>query len=534
VSKETALKTRTLLHNAKIYTQAEGLCVDSIALCRNRIVAIGNRLDRDPDFGSYSKIDLKGRTVVPGFVDAHTHFYYFALSLGRVMLDSVESLEKCLERIKQFSAKQPKDAWIVGDGYSPDRFTKRIEPDRYMLDKVTGGRPAFIFSKDQHTAWVNSRALEIAGIDENTLQPEGGRIERFPDSSPTGILREGPAYERVYARIPLPPRREVDRRYKLALEHAYSKGVTGVHSFDGPDAFPYFVDLAESGNMGLRVNHYPGARMLPSLLKNKTYFGSGTEFFRIAGIKLFADGSLGSQTALCFQKYLGSKDNYGIETTSVDEMNRIIAQAAKLGLPCAIHAIGDKAVSNVLDAFKTSPKLHFGARHRIEHMQLIRRSDVSRVKKLNIVASMQPSHCPSDIPLIRKYWGKRSANAFVFRTLIKQKIDMAFGSDVPIEPLNPIAGIAATVRRARPKSKDVLHPEQRLTASESLYYFTVGPAIAAGQTHCRGYLLPGYPADLVVLDKDITKVPPSRICDVRPLATILDGNVKFCDKSLSL
>jgi predicted amidohydrolase YtcJ len=528
------LKARTLYHNATVYTQADGLCVDSFAVYRNRIVAIGNRLDRDPDFQHYARVDLKRKTVIPGLVDAHTHFYYFALSLGRVMLDGIDSLDKCLRSLKAFSGKQPRDAWIVGDGYSPDRFTRRAEPDRYMLDSVTGGRPAFIFTKDQHTAWVNSRALEIAGIGESTPQPEGGKIEKFADGSPNGILREGPAYDRVFARIPSPPRKEIERRYRQALEYAYSKGVTGVHSFDGPDALPFFVDMAQSGRIGLRINHYPGARMLPSLSNSRTYYGSGTDFLRIAGVKLFADGSLGSQTALCFQKYLGSKNNYGIETTSVDEMKRIIAQAAKLGLPCAIHAIGDKAGSNVLDAFETSPKLHFGARHRIEHMQLIRRSDVARVKKLNIVASMQPSHCPSDIPLIGKYWGSRGANAFVFRTLLHRKIDVAFGSDVPIEPLDPIAGIAAAVRRARPKSNDVLNAKERLTAAEALYCFTVGPAVAAGQAHCRGYLLPGYPADFVVLDRDIVRAAPSKIYGIRPLATVLDGQVKFCDKPLHL
>jgi len=528
------LKNRTLFHDTRVFTQADGIVADSIAFSGNRIVAVGNGLQHDLDFRSYRRVNLKGKIIVPGLVDAHTHFYYLALSLGRVSLDGLTSLDACLKRITEFVANQPKNSWIVGDGYAPDRFTKRIEPDRYALDRVTGGRPAFLFSKDQHSAWVNGKALEAAGINRSSRDPDSGKIDRFPDRTPTGILREKAAYDLVWRLIPPVDRREVDRRYAQALDLAYRKGVTGIHSFDGPEAFTYYLDLAARDRVGLRINYYPAGELLPKLVKEKIYYGTGTEYFRISGVKLFADGSLGSQTALCHNKYLGSKNNHGIETMTVSEMKETIKSAARLGLPCAIHAIGDKGVANVLDAFESAPRLHFGARHRIEHLQLIRRSDIARVKRLGIVASMQPSHCPSDIPLIKKYWGKRGANAFVFRTLIDRGIDLAFGSDAPIEPLDPIAGIAAAVRRARPGSRDILHPEQRITVPEALYRFTVGPAIACGQEHCRGYLLPGYPADMVILDEDITRIAPSRLYDVTVLATILDGELKYADKSLKL
>ncbi len=160
----TSLKAKTLFYNGRIHTQADGLIVDSMALYKNRIVAIGNKLQHDSDFSGYDKINLKGRCIIPGLVDAHTHFHYFARSLGKVDLDGVDSLDKCLSRIKNFAPTVKRDSWVTGGGYSPDRFRKRIEPDRFMLDKVTGDRPAFIFSKDQHTAWVNSKALSMAGI----------------------------------------------------------------------------------------------------------------------------------------------------------------------------------------------------------------------------------------------------------------------------------------------------------------------------------------------------------------------------------
>lgn len=527
------LRAKTLLHNGRFYTQAGSIVANSIAIYRNKIVAVGNNLQHDPDFRSYARIDLKGRAVIPGLVDSHTHFFYLARTYGTVWLDGIDSVEGCLDRIKKFATTLKKTQWVYGDGYSSDRFKRRVEPDRYMLDTVTGGRPAFMYSKDQHTAWINSRALSLAGITRRTADPAGGRIERTGDGEPSGILRES-ACGLVYGLIPPPSQRDLNRYYRQALELAYRNGVTGIHSMDGPDGFVYFSRLAERGRVGLRINYYFPARMLPQMKRAKIRYGTGTDFFRLAGVKVFTDGSLGSQSALCFNKYLGSKDNFGIEATPPTELSRILKSAAQLGFPCAIHAIGDRAVANVLDAMETAPRLSPGARHRIEHLQLVRRKDIPRIKRLNVVASMQPSHCPSDIPLIRRYWGVRAANAFVFRTLIDRRIDLAFGSDAPIEPLAPLDGIAAAVRRARKGSRDVFYPDQKLTAAEALYYFTVGPAVATGQQHCRGFLLPGYPADFVILSEDITRIAASRIYDVRVLATVLDGRVMFCGKGFSL
>jgi len=524
-----------LIYNGTIYTQSHDTVANSMVIYKNRIIAVGNNLQYDDDFKSYHKIDLKGKTVIPGLVDAHTHFYFFALSLGRVSLAGLDSLEKCLNKIKKFASGLKKGEWVVGEGYSLDNFKKRIEPNRYMLDKVTGGRPAFIYSKDQHTAWVNSKALKMANITAATRDPmTGGKIVRFADKTPTGIFKENIAYDKIYELIPSPSRKQIDKLYKKALAFAYKNGVTGIHSFDSSEAFTYFSDLAEENALGLRISYYFPVNKLPELHKNKIYYGSGTEFFRLSGVKIFADGSLGSQTALCFNQYIGSKGNYGIEVTSSGELTSYINSASRLGFPCAVHAIGDKAVANVLDAFEKSRKLDFGARHRIEHFQLVRKKDLNRVKRLGVIASMQPSHCPADIKMVHKYWGKRGANAYIFRTIIDKKINLAFGSDAPIEPLKPLEGIAAAVRRALPKSRDVLNPKEKILAKEALYCYTVGSAFASGQEHSRGYLMPGYPADFVILSDDITKIAPSKIYNIEVLATIIDGKIKYCHHALSL
>ena len=505
-----------------------------MAINRKRVVAIGRNLRHDPDFRGYDKIDLKGRCVVPGLVDAHTHLVFFARSLGTVRLQTLPTLEACLREIQTFAKRVKAGEWIVGEGYAPDRLERKIEPTAAMLDAVTGSRPTFIYSKDQHSCWVNSAALEQAGITRKTRDPAGGEIVRDGDGHPTGILREGPAISLVYGRIPAVSIPTMDKLYKQALERAYARGVTGVHSFDGPEAYRYLENLASRGKVGLRINYYPSATLLDDLTERRVYYGSGDEFFRIAGVKIFADGSLGSKTAFCFDRYLGSKDNYGIEVTTVPDMKKLVRRAQKLNLPAAIHAIGDRAVSNVLDALSEAGPVSFGARHRIEHLQQIRRRDIRRLIDLKVVASMQPSHCPSDIDLIRTYWGKRGADAYIFRTLLKHGVPLAFGSDVPIEPLDPIAGIHDAVRRARPGKRDVFYPEERITAAEALFGFTAGAAYAAGQEHCRGYLLPGYPADFTILDRDILKTPATKILDIKVLATVLDGQVKFTAPRFSL
>jgi predicted amidohydrolase YtcJ len=533
-SREIDLKAKTLLHNARIHTQSDGLTVNAMALYKGTIVAVGNNLEHDPDFARYDRINMQGRAIIPGLVDAHTHFGYYAASLAQVQLHGLDSIEACLRAIKKHAAKLGKREWVQGEGYTPDLFKKRIEPDRYMLDKVTDGRPALLFSKDQHTVCVNSKALDIAGITSRTPQPNGGEIVKDTSGEPNGLLREGPAYMRVFELIPKPTKARIDRAYKKVLQVAYENGVTGVHSFDGAEAFGYFSEFAEKGKLGLRINYYPPAQMLPQLKRANVKYGVTDGFLRIAGVKIFADGSLGSQTALCFNKYLGSRGQYGIETNTPAQIEKWVRSAATLGLPAAIHAIGDKANAMVLDVFEKVPALKSGARHRIEHMQLLRRKDIARVKRLGVVASMQPSHCPADIKMVRSYWGGRGKNAYIFKTLQDRCIDLAFGSDCPTEPLNPLHGIAAAVRRALPGSRDVFYPDQRLTAAEALYHYTVGPAIACGQDHCRGYLMPGYPADFVVLSDDITKIARSSIYDVKVLATVIDGKTVYTTRGVGV
>ena len=528
------MKSKTVIYNATVLTQAAGVRANSIAVQNGVVVAVGQGLEHDSEFIGFEKIDIGGKTIIPGLVDAHVHFYYLSQSLGSVSLVGAKSLDECLATIKARASTLSKHEWLLGEGYAPDRFDHKVEGDRHMLDRISGGRPTLILSKDQHSAWVNSRALLEAGITKATRDPAGGRIERDANGEPTGILRET-AYKIIFQKMPGPSRKRARLLYKQALDYAYRKGVTGVHSFDSsPHVIDDLFDLVDHGLMGIRVNYYVQVTQIDEAEKRGLRYGAGDDFFRIAGIKIFSDGALGSQTALCFNKYIGSKENYGIEVTTVPQMKKSIKRAARLGHPCAIHAIGDRAVSNVLDAIESAPRLSNGARHRIEHVQMIRRKDIARLKRLNVVASMQPSHCTSDIDIVRRFWGARGRNTYIFKTLLNRGVDLAFGSDAPIEPLDPLAGIEAAVRRACPGKRDVFYPEERLSVEEALFGFTVGSAISVGLEHRRGYLLPGYDADYVILDENPLRVKPTAIGAIGVLATVIGGKVRYLDNRLNI
>jgi len=522
------LKKDKLIYNAVIYTQAgdirnsRPMKVDSMAVSGRNIVAVGNNLDSDPDFKKYQKINAGGKTIIPGFVDSHTHFLFLAQSLGMVDVDGIDSLEETLVLIKKHVEKLSPGEWVVGKGFSPDRWKQFQLPDKYMLDKISGNLPALIFSKDQHMIWVNSKALEIAGVNSSTPQPEGGLIEQRENGEPSGILKEGPAMELVLAKLTPPGKARLDKLFGEALEYAYSKGVTGVHSFDSINALDYFDRRAIKNRLGLRIYYYPPVNSLGELRKRKIQYGYGNDYFKICGIKIFADGSLGSQTALTFNKYQDSEDNYGVEVTPVSDIIAGLKKAASLNLPAAIHAIGDKAVANVLDSIEKSPELKSDRRHRIEHVQMIRRKDIGRLKRMNITASMQPSHCPSDIKMINKYWGKRGRNCYIFKTLYDKDVPLAFGSDAPIEPLDPIAGIDAAVNRKGSDGK-IFYPDERLSIAEAVYGFTAGPAYAVGEEYNTGKILPGYKADFIVLSENIYNSKRSGLKNIKIDATFFDG-----------
>lgn len=519
-----------ILCNAKVHPQYIVRPRPTIVVITgNRIAAVGTDLSAfRRQFPDHEIINLKGRAILPGLVDSHTHFYFWAVTLNTVHLESIATFDEALDHIRQFAQSHPADEWVIGDGWSADRWRTYHLPTASELDTVTFGKPAALFSKDQHIVWANSRALSLAGINKASANPAGGRIDRDPiTNEPTGILREIPGYFPVVKLISRPDPERVAGTWQEAVNIAYSKGVTGFHSMDGPEAWDFFALMHNRNRLGFRVTYYYPVKMLEALISRGIRSGQGDETLRVGGVKIFADGSLGAQTAFMKKPYLSRKGYFGVETTTLAELTDQVGRASRNGLACAIHAIGDQAVANVITAFeKTAP--HAGLRHRIEHLQIVAPVDIPRLKRLGLIASMQPSHCVSDRHLVAAHWGSRGRNAYIFKTLHDKKIPLAFGSDCPIEPLDPIGGIHAAVNRTGFGERGGrFYPHEKLSVSQAVRYFTVGAAYVAGLEAIAGKIAPGYLADLAILDDDIYSCPPSQIYAAKVAATIFDGQPVF-------
>jgi len=526
-----------ILYNGRIYpqyrvrTRPTAVVIEGskIAETGSDVTALKRR------YKGYRTVNLKGRAVIPGLVDSHVHFYFWAATFDTVHLDGMPTFAGALAAIGKFAAEQAPDDWIFGDGWLADRWEEYHLPTASELDAVTGGHPAALFSKDQHIMWVNSRALRMAGIDRNSPDPAGGKIDRdLVTGEPTGILREIPGYFPVIKLISRPDRRKVDQLWDKTAQIAYSRGVTGFHSVDAPDAWTYFTDRHRKGRLGFRVQYYFPVAMLEELIDKRIVSGTGDETLRVGGVKIFADGSLGAQTALMKKPYCGKTNDVGVTVTDVDDLVHQVGRSARQNLACAVHAIGDKAVANVITAFETvGMRSHL--RHRIEHLQLISREDIPRLKKTGVVASMQPSHCPSDRRLVAEYWGSRGRSAYIFKTLLHHGIPVTFGSDCPIERLDPLAGIHAAVNRTGYGERGGrFYPEEALTVAQAVRGFTSGPAYVSGREAFSGKIAPGYQADLVVLDDDIYDMPRSQIYKARVGATIFNGTWVYSSGSLNL
>jgi predicted amidohydrolase YtcJ len=454
-------------------------------------------------------VDLGGRCVLPGFTDSHVHFPTWSLSQRDVKLDGVSGLTEALERVRNHPRR---GEWIRGTGWRSAEWDE--QPTAAALDAITGETPALLFAKDYHSAWLNSAALSRA---QGDLQVEGGVVERDDSGSPTGVLREESAWQ-FRARFAMPSEDEFVDATREGLRVATSRGVVAIHDKDGWLGAPgIFQRVAERDGLALRVWQSVPHERLPELEALGIHSGIGDDRLRIGYLKAFMDGTLGSQTAWLL-------DGSGVTITSGDELAEIIRAGARLGWPVSVHAIGDRANREALDAFEATRETWapLGLRHRVEHAQCLASEDVSRFASLGIACSVQFSHAPSDRDLAERFWPDRIAGAYAFRSLWDSGALVANGSDAPVEELDPLAGIRAGVLRtidARP----AWHPEQCLTIAEALLATCVNPAWLSRDERRRGKLLPGYLADLVVLSRDPLECPPGELESIEIVATMVGG-----------
>jgi predicted amidohydrolase YtcJ len=473
--------------------------------------------------------------VVPGFMDGHTHFINGGFQLTSVDLRDAASPAEFVARIKRFAAKLRPGEWITGGDWDHERWPGTPLPERNWIDSVTPDNPVLVSRLDGHMALANSAALRLARIDRSTRDIPGGTIVRDARGEPTGVLKDE-AQNPVYAVVPTPSEEQSDAAVKRALAWAASKGVTSVADV----SVPWFEVAAlkrarRNGTLTTRISVYvPLAdwrRMADTVRAN----GVGDDWLRVAGVKGYVDGSLGSTTALFYQPYNDAPETSGLMVTPEDSLRAWIAGADSAGLQVAVHAIGERANGLLLDIYDSVTKAHGprDRRFRIEHAQHLRRQDIGRLARSGVIASMQPYHAIDDGRWAEKRIGpERIKTTYAFRSLLDAKGRLAFGSDWTVAPLDPILGIYAAVTR---RTLDGKHPagwvpQEKITVEEALRAYTTGNAYGMFAEWNRGRLAPGYLADLVLLDRDLTRVPPETIEQVQIQATIVGGRVVFQKK----
>ena len=483
-----------LLRARRLLTLAPGVEGDAIWWDQGVIRAVGEATEVARQAPAGTPIyDLPGLLVTPGFVDGHTHFLMWALNRGRVQLADAVTIEQAVARV---AAGVPDQGWILGQGWDANGWS--AAPERSLLDQVQPG-PVYLDSLDVHAAWVNSAALQAAGITKDTPDPFGGRIVRDAAGEPTGILRER-AVELMAPHLPIPCPARLDAALRAAQREAHRLGITGIHDVESMSALAAFIRLEGSDELRLRVLFHPPVEALPDLVRRGVRSGVGSDWLRIGGVKLFLDGSLGSRTAWMLEPYAGSRDR-GMPITAASTAAEAMRTAASAGIAATVHAIGDAAVRRALDLMSGLPRVDVP--HRIEHFQCVHPADLDRAAAAGIVVSMQPAHLLTDIPLVERHWGDRGRGAYCFRTLLAGRTPLVFGSDVPVASIDPRDGLfAALERRAGDGPRGGWRPEEKLGFEDAVRGYTVGAAVAGGIAARRGTLAPGQDADLVAWAMD--------------------------------
>lgn len=522
-----------LLYHAQVYSSPYAIGGTAIAIQDDRVLAIGSEEDLLSQYGKMALCeDMQGACIFPGLTDAHLHLEQYALSLQRVNCET-DTLQECLERVEAIANKTPAGKWIRGHGWNQNLWHEGFG-DNILLDAVSPHNPVYLTAKSLHAAWANSQALALAGIDETTPDPPGGKIQRNSQGQPTGILFES-AMQLVERILPVPTPQEVADAILEAQRALWQMGITGVHDFDQSRCFSALQILDQSNTLRLRVLKSIPLENLPDAIRLGLRSGFGSSFLKIGAVKLFADGALGPHTAAMFQPYENEPHNTGILLLDHEDIVEYGREAVQHGLSLAIHAIGDRANHEVIHglaqirAYETHQGLS-PLRHRIEHVQCLHPEDVPLLAQHHILASVQPVHAISDMEMANAYWGTRSRTSYAYRLLQNHGTTLIFGSDAPVESPNPWMGIYAAVTRRKLNGfpgENGWYPEQRLSVQDAMAGFTITPAFAAYRERELGKLDQGFLADLIVLPVSPFDIPQDQIPSLHPIATMVGGEWVF-------
>ncbi len=520
-----------LLYNARVHTLDPQRPLASVLVINGeRILATGgDELLRE--FDSAKKQDMRGRVILPGLTDAHIHLQYYALGLQKIDCET-DTLEECLRRVSEHVKNSKPGEWILGHGWNQNPWGRW--PAASDLDSISPNNPVYLTAKSLHAALANSAALKTANITAESPDPANGRIQRQLNGDPSGVLFET-AMELITRVNPESDVELIASAIEKAQPILWKMGLTGVHDFDRRECFMALQKLHTQDKLKLRVTKNIPVDLLDHASALGLRTGFGDDWLHIGSVKAFMDGALGPRTAAMFQPYEGEPENKGILNMDGEELFEFGRRAADVGLGMTVHAIGDRANHEVLNAYqqlrayekeKGLPHL----RHRIEHVQVLHPDDAQRLAQLDVIASMQPIHATSDMLMADRYWGERAALSYAWRTQLDAGARLAFGSDAPVESPNPFWGLHAAVTRRRrngPPSKEGWRPEQRLSVQEALEGFTSGAAYAAHAENRLGRLAAGFLADLIVLDDDPFTCNPDDMKDFQSSATMISGDWVF-------
>ena len=531
--------------------------VSAVAIRAGKIVAVGGDAAMLALKDAHTKtVDLKGAFAMPGFNDAHTHMAAAGRQRLTLDLDNVASLAAMLAQVQAYAVKLGPGEWILGGGWDHTKWPGAKLPTRQDMDAVSAGHPAFLERTDGHIAIVNTAALKAAGITDATPNPKGGQIDRDADGHATGILREGPTLAMVEKVIPQPSLAVRRKGIELSMQDALSHGVTSIQDFSDWDDFLAMEEMEHQGTLRLRIAEWVDFNQPIGVLDERRASHPADDLLlHPTFLKGFMDGSLGSRTAAMNAPYADDPNNDGIARYDQGKLNQMAEARAADGFQLGFHAIGDRANDMALNAFSAAEQVGRPAdvpparknadaamvtagpaaevkprdfRFRIEHAQVVSPGAFERFAELGVIASMQPSHLLTDMAWAEARLGpERVKRAYAWKSFLDHGVTVAFGTDYPVESISPFRGLYAAITRQNVEGTQTFQPQEKITIDEAIYAYTQAPAFAEFREKIKGRIEPGYLADMVVLDRDVTKASPEQVLHTRVLRTVLGGETVY-------
>lgn len=527
-----------ILTNGRVYTGnplqpwAEALACDN-----GRLIMVGTNAEALALADEETRrLDAEGRLVLPGLIDAHIHFLQVAIRRQQVRLFGVTDFGEAMRRVEDAVQNAGPGQWVVGWGYDA-HYWEGVEPSAALLDKIAPDTPVVLAQMDMHSWWANSAAMRVCGIDASTPDYPNSTIERDADGNPIGIFREWNAIELLRKHLPEPEEETLYQWLQEAQAEAHALGFTGIHDQrveqEGAQSFRLWQRLEQEEMLKMRVHMHIAADYIHEAKTLGLRAGFGSERLWVGHVKAFADGAMGSHTARMIEPYEGEPNNLGLVVKSNEELWDFTRRAGEAGFSMCVHAIGDQAVRDVLSLFDEHLSTPGGQTltmpHRIEHVQIMKPEDLPLFNNSGIVASMQPYHLMTDWQTANKIWGERTRYSFPMRSILDQGGTLAFGSDAPVAPMDPMAAIYAAVTR-----KDTgrmpqggWQPQEALTIPEAVEAYTIGPAMVSGKTALQGSLIPGKWADFIVLSQNLFEIDPEQIMETEVDVTVFASEVVY-------